>query len=190
VRARQRTLLASGALVPSPITRLAPIDDGGQVRAVIEAARGTRAKYKFDPELELFVHDKALPPDLVYPLDFGFVPGTGAPDGDPLDIVVLMDEPACVGTVVPCRLVGAIEAEQVDEESPKPIRNDRLVGVAAKSALYGAMAEIVDIPAEIIDSVERFFVATSARRGRKFTPFRRVGSRAAHALIRRQLRDG
>ena len=79
-----------------------------------------------------FVHDKSLPAELAYPFDFGFVPGTEAEDGDPLDIVVLMDEPAFVGAVVPCRIVAAIEAEQVDEKTPEPVRNDRILAVACK----------------------------------------------------------
>lgn len=166
-----------------PITRLGPFDADGHTHAVIEAARGSRSKFKFDEERGLFVHDKSLPSGLAYPLDFGFIPGTNAEDGDPLDILVLMDEPAFPGAVVPSRIVGALEAEQVDEENPDPVRNDRIIAVACKSVDFGSIRDLDDLPDGLMDSIEAFFVTTSALRGRTFRPLKRVRQRAAKRLI-------
>ena len=168
----------------TPIARLSPFDTDGNTFAVIEAVRGTRSKYKFDPDHGLFIHDKSLPADLAYPLDFGFVPGTEAEDGDPVDILVLMDEPAFVGAVVPCRIVAAIEAEQVDEETPEPIRNGRILAVACESLDFGHIADLGDFPDGLVESIEAFFVTTSALRGGTFRPLRRIQRAAAKHLIR------
>jgi inorganic pyrophosphatase len=170
--------------MPSAITRLEPFDADGNALAVIEGARGTRSKFKFDPDRELFIHDKSLPRGLAYPLDFGFIPGTRAEDGDPIDILVLMDEPAFPGAIVPARVVGALEAEQIDEESPAPVRNDRIVAVACKSVDFGRIADLDDLPDGLMDSIEAFFVTTGALRGRTFRPLRRVRARTAKQLIR------
>jgi inorganic pyrophosphatase len=170
--------------MPNPIGRLGPFDADGNVHAVIEAARGTRGKFKFDPGRGLFIHDKSLPPGLAYPLDFGFVPGTSAEDGDPIDILVLMDEPAFPGAIVPARVVAALEAEQVDEDTPEPVRNDRIIAVACKSVDFGRIEDLDDLPAGLMDSIEAFFVTTGALRGRTFRPLRRVRQRTAKHLIR------
>ena len=71
---------------------------------------------------------------MVFPYDFGFVPSTQAEDGDPLDVLVLTDDPLFPGCLVECMLIGAIEAEQ--EEEGKNKRNDRLIAVAQQSLLY------------------------------------------------------
>jgi inorganic pyrophosphatase len=68
---------------------------------------------------------------MVFPYDFGFIPGTLGEDGDPLDIMVLMDEPTHVGCPVDIRLIGIIEADQT--EDGKTETNDRLLGVAVHS---------------------------------------------------------
>src|SRR3569833_4517481 len=101
------------------------------LNAVIETARGCRNKFKYDPELRLFRLAHVLPAGAVFPFDFGFVPSTRGGDGDPLDVLVLMDEPAFPGCLIAARLLGAIEAEQGDEK--KMERNDRLIAVAAES---------------------------------------------------------
>ncbi len=62
-----------------------------------------------------------------FPYDFGFLPQTQADDGDPIDVLLLMDEPAFPGCAVKGRLIGVIEGQQV--EGKKKTRNDRLVVV-------------------------------------------------------------
>jgi inorganic pyrophosphatase len=81
--------------------------DEHAVRVVIETPKGCRNKFKYDPKLKRFRLDKVLPAGSSFPYDFGYVPGTLAEDGDPLDVLLLMDESPFPGCVVPGRLAGA-----------------------------------------------------------------------------------
>jgi inorganic pyrophosphatase len=151
--------------------------------AVIEAVRDTRNKFKFDPKRQVFVHHGVLQAGASYPFDFGFIAGTRADDGDPLDILVLMDEPAFVGAVVPFRLIGAIEAEQ-REHGEDPERNDRLLGVACKSESYRDVREIDDLPSALLDQVEQFWVSKNEIKGRRFKVLGRANAKAAAKLVK------
>src|SRR5262249_11212882 len=112
---------------PRGLTHLAAWESGsGLVNVVIEAPRGSRNKYKYDERHGLFRLSKVLPLGACFPYDFGFIPSTRAEDGDPVDVLVLTEEPAFAGCVLPVRLLGVIEAEQT--EGGKTVRNDRLVG--------------------------------------------------------------
>jgi inorganic pyrophosphatase len=103
---------------------------------------------------------------LSFPFDFGFIPSTLAEDGDPLDVMILMDEPAHVGCVLQVRLVGVIEAEQT--EDGKKVINNRLIGVAVHSYNHEHIRSISEINKPIIDQVGEFFVTYNKSRGKKF----------------------
>src|SRR5579872_4139776 len=82
------------------------------IHVIIETPKGSRNKYAFDPELRVFRLTRVLPVGMEFPYDFGFVPSTKAEDGDPIDVLVLMDEPAFPGVLLKCRPIGVIEGEQ------------------------------------------------------------------------------
>lgn len=112
------------------LSRLNPLldkDDEEIVKVVIETPKGSRNKYAFDADERAFVLKKVLPAGMSFPYDFGFIPSTEAEDGDPTDVLVLMDEPAFTGCIVKCRLIGVIEGEQGEGKNTE--RNDRLIGV-------------------------------------------------------------
>jgi inorganic pyrophosphatase len=170
---------------PAGISNLPAFDETtGAANAVVEAVRGTRTKFKFHPELGLFVHDSVLPAGAVHPFDFGFVPSTHAEDGDPIDVLILADEPAFVGAVVPVRLIGAITAKQ-RERSGSVERNDRLIGVAVHSVTFRDVRKLDDLPSPLIAQIEHYWVSYNELKGKEFTPLERVGPRAAANLIRR-----
>jgi len=100
--------------------------DTGLVHVIVDTPKGSRNKFKYDEKLGLFRLGKVLPLGSCFPYDFGFIPSTKAEDGDPVDVLVLMDEPAFSGCLVTVRLLGVIEAEQTEEG--KTVRNDRLIG--------------------------------------------------------------
>jgi len=79
---------------------------------VIETPKGSRNKYAFDEKQKIFALKKVLPAGMAFPYDFGFIPSTIAEDGDPVDVLALMDEPGAVGCLLQCRVVGIIEGEQ------------------------------------------------------------------------------
>ena len=103
----------------------------GTCRAIIETPKGSRNKFDYDPESNLFMLAGLLPEGMMFPFDFGFIPSTQGGDGDPLDILVLMDAPAHVGCLIEVRLVGVISAEQIQDGEKES--NDRLLGVAIHS---------------------------------------------------------
>ena len=92
------------------LSEISPFDGDGDVRIVIETPRGSRSKYSYDPECDCMQLSTVLPEGMVFPYDFGFVPSTLGEDGDPLDILVLMEASVIPGCVVRARLVGAFEA--------------------------------------------------------------------------------
>lgn len=138
-------------------TQLKPIrKKDGLVQVVIETPAGSRNKFAFDPEQSVFALKKVLPAGMTFPYDFGFLPQTIAPDGDPIDVLLLMDEPAFPGVTVRARLIGVIEGEQIDGK--KRIRNDRLVAVAEANHVYAKVRKLSDLPGKWIKELETFFV--------------------------------
>jgi inorganic pyrophosphatase len=123
----------------------------------------------------------------VFPFDFGFVPATVAEDGDPLDVLVLMDEPAFPGCVVLVRLLGVVEAEQT--EDGKTERNDRLIAVAAESRDHHDLQSLDDLNANLVHEIEHFFVSYNAAKGKSFKVLGRRGPTVARRLIE-QARQG
>src|SRR5262249_2243810 len=98
------------------ISDLQAVDkDSGDLQVIVETPRNSRNKFKFDEETGLFELGSVLPAGAVFPYDFGFLPGTLAPDGDPLDVLLLMDASAFPGCRVRARLIGVIEAEQIED---------------------------------------------------------------------------
>ncbi len=83
---------------------------------VIETPRGSRNKFAYDEKLGVIRLKKVLPAGMEFPYDFGFIPSTEGEDGDPVDALLLMDEPANPGTLVRCRPIGIIEGEQTEDE--------------------------------------------------------------------------
>jgi len=157
-------------------------------RAIVECAKGSRAKYAFDVKTRAFELKRLLPEGMSFPLDFGFVPGTVAPDGDPLDIMILNDEPACVGAQIECRLIGLIEGEQT-EGNKKPVRNDRVLAVACVSYLFDAVASTGDLGEGVLKNLTEFWVNYDALRGVKFKVVGVKGPKAAVHAIRDTSRD-
>ena len=163
------------------VHKLEPVKKG-MVNVIIETPRGSQNKFDFDPELRLFKLAKTLPMGTVFPFDFGFVPGTKGEDGDPLDILVIMDQPAYPGSYVVCRLIGALLAQQ-KEKNGKVVENNRLVGVADCSVLYADIRRPQELNNAMIKEIENFFVDYNKHEGKEFIPKGWVEANAAMKLI-------
>ena len=135
-------------------------------RAIIETTKGCRNKFDYDPDSGLFMLGGLLPEGMMFPFDFGFIPSTLGEDGDPLDILVLMDAPAHVGCLIDVRIIGIIRAEQT--EDGKTESNDRLLGVAFHSYDHEGLESIDDVSKTLLDQLEAFFVSYNKQRGKKF----------------------
>ena len=139
-------------------SRLKPTDadDDEILKVIIETPKGSRNKYAFDPDEKAFTLKKVLPAGMTFPYDFGFVPSTEAEDGDPIDVLVLMDEPAYPGCLVRVRLIGVIEGEQGNGK--KTERNDRIVAVEIANHQWEHIDHVEDLGKQFVKELEEFFV--------------------------------
>jgi len=181
-KSSQRGVLAN----PSTLNP-ADSEDKNTVQVVIETPKGSRNKYAFDADQRVFTLKKVLPAGMAFPYDFGFVPSTRAEDGDPMDVLVLMDEPAFAGCVLTCRLIGIIEGEQSDKKakSKEKARNDRLVAVETGNHSYAAVKHVDDLGTPFVRELEAFFVNYHELSEKQFRILDVRGPREA----RRRLRD-
>ncbi len=164
------------------INSLAAFDQKtGDLNVVIETPKGCRNKYKFDESTEIFTLSGVLPSGASFPFDFGFIPQTLGEDGDPLDVLLLMDEAAFPGCLIPSRLIGVVEAEQ--SENGKTERNDRLIAVACKSLEHDHLKTINDLNENLLEQIKHFFISYNQAKGKKFEPLGQFGNVKAKKLI-------
>jgi len=156
-------------------------NETGDLHVIIDTPKDSRNKYKFDEKLGLFKLGGVLPVGAFFPFDFGYVPNTRGGDGDPLDVLVLMDEPAFVGCLIPSRLIGVIAAEQTEEG--KTEINDRLIAVAANSRNHTDVKSLDDLNETLVDEIEHFFVSYNRAKGKEFKPLGRFGAQKARKII-------
>ncbi len=131
-------------------------DASGAFRVVVESPRGSRVKLKYDPELAAFTLSRPLVLGVAYPFDWGFVPGTRAPDGDPLDAMVLLDAPTFPGVVIPCRALALLCIEQNAKQGGGRQRNDRVIAAPVKAP---RLAD--EVPPRVRQELEAFFVSAT-----------------------------
>ena len=156
-------------------------EECGDLNAIIDTPKGSRNKYKLDPERNVYRLKSVLPAGSVFPFDFGFVPSTLGGDGDPLDVVVVMDEAAFTGCVVPARLIGVLEASQTQDG--KTEENHRLIAVATASHQFKNVERLDDIGKNVVDEIEHFFVSYNEIKGKRFEVRRRSGPERARKIV-------
>ena len=167
----------------SPFDNVAPLDeDTGDLHVVVDTPKGSRNKYEFDERLALFKLGGVLAVGHSFPFDFGFIPNTLGGDGDPLDVLVLLDEPAFVGCLIPARLIGVVEAEQTERDGETG-RNDRLIAVASNSRVHEDVKSINDLNETLVDEIEHFFVSYNEAKGKKFKPLGRFAATKAKKIV-------
>jgi inorganic pyrophosphatase len=130
---------------PSPLLPGTPFD------VVIEIPRGSRNKYEYDHDKHIIRLDRRLFSATVYPSDYGFVPDTLALDGDPLDVLVLLEDPTFPGCWVEVRAVGVFWME--DEKGP----DAKILCVPSHDPAYETVDDIADLPKRLLDEIEHFF---------------------------------
>ena len=165
-----------------------PAHQDGLVVVVVETPKGSGNKLKFDPGLGVYRLERMLPPGMVFPFDFGFVPQTVAEDGDPLDALVLLDAPLSPGCVVLARVIGLLELEQQDGGKGPWIRNDRVVAVAGGPKGHASFHSLVDVDPFRVEAIGAFFEAYHALDGDRIRVTGRKGPGAAKTAIRRAAR--
>ncbi len=171
-----------------PLDRLPAFAESGEVLVVIETPKGSRNKYAYDGKLGVFELKGVLPEGSSFPYDYGYVPSTKGGDGDPLDILVVMDAPAFPGCTIKVRVIGAIEAEQTERDGRRE-RNDRLIGVATHAHTHGHVESLADLRPQMVEEIEAFFEHYNRLAGKAFRPVRRSDARDAMTLVRRAVGD-
>jgi len=135
--------------------KLSDLDPGPNcpeaVRMIVEIPKNSANKYEYDVELGVFRLDRTLYSSVHYPGDYGFVPGTRAEDGDPIDILALADEPAFSGCLIEVRPLGILEMEDQQETDRK------ILAVPMRNPRYDQMRDMSDVPPHVLREIEHFF---------------------------------
>jgi inorganic pyrophosphatase len=152
------------------------------ITVIVESPKGSGHKFDHDAETNQFKLKKILPAGLVFPFDFGFIPGTKGEDGDPLDVIVISEITTFPGCVMDCYLIGAFEVEQTERDG-KTVRNDRFLAVPEVSQLFSEIKDISDMPDATLNQIERFFQNYNEQAGKKFEVLKRVGRVTAQKLV-------
>ena len=124
-----------------------------QIHVFIEIPQGSSIKYEVDAETGVIMVDRFLYTAFSYPFNYGFIPGTKAKDGDPVDVLVLCDKMVAPGVVIPAVPIGMLEME--DEEGI----DTKIIAVPTKKVdpIFGVWADITDVPQAIKDKMKHFF---------------------------------
>lgn len=123
----------------------------GIINVLIEIPGGCKNKYEFDKDMNAFILDRVLFSSVKYPYDYGFVPNTLADDGDPLDGMVMMDEPTFAGCVIASRPICMLE--MIDGGD----RDEKILCVPAEDPRYDHVKSMKDVAPHILDEIAEFF---------------------------------
>lgn len=123
----------------------------GLINVLVEICGGSRNKYEFDKEMNAFILDRVLYSSVNYPFDYGFIPNTLADDGDPLDGLVIMDEPTFPGCVIASRPIGMLE--MIDSGD----RDEKILCVPADDPRYSGVNSLKDVAPHRLDEIAEFF---------------------------------
>lgn len=169
--------------LPSTFTK-----DKMSIHAIIETPKGCAAKYDYDEEMQMFKLKKLLPKGMSFPFHFGFIPHTKAEDGDPLDVLVLLDELSWPGCVIECKIIGVMEATET--ENNKTNRNDRLIATANASEKYNKIKDLSSMDDYLEKEIENFFNTYNNLEKKEFKIISKKGPKVALNLIKKQIING
>jgi inorganic pyrophosphatase len=122
-----------------------------EVEVFIEIPRGSRNKYEFDPSSNSIRLDRVLFSSVHYPTDYGFIPGINAPDGDPLDVLVIVEEPTFPGCRVKARVIGVLHMK--DEKGV----DDKIIAVTTADPRFAGIDDISRVQSHWLEEIENFF---------------------------------
>jgi inorganic pyrophosphatase len=122
-----------------------------ELTCIVEIPKGSRNKYEYDPELGAIKLDRFISASVVYPTDYGYVPDTLAPDGDPLDVLVCVSEPTFPGCVIIAKTVGLFR--MADEKGP----DDHVLCVPIADPGWNTYEDVDDLPKQLRDEIGHFF---------------------------------
>lgn len=131
------------------------------VRMVVEIPKNSRNKYEYDTKLGVFRLDRTLYSPMHYPGDYGFVPSTYAADGDPMDVLVMTDEPTFTGCVLDVRPIGLLR--MADEKGA----DEKILAVPERNPRFDEMRTVDEVPPHVKLEIEHFFDIYKELEGKK-----------------------
>ena len=158
---------------------------------VIETPRGSSLKVKYEPTWDAMTIVRPLPLGVHYPYDWGFVPSTSAPDGDPLDAMLLWDVASSPGVVVRCRAIGVLYVEQnkTSHQRSERIRNDRIMAIPLEARRERDISDVSALTARVREELEQFTLAATALEGKDLEVIGWGDAAAALELVRASAGD-
>jgi inorganic pyrophosphatase len=151
------------------------------VYAVIEIPRGSRNKYEYDKEKEAFILDRVLYSPVHYPAEYGIIPKTLWDDGDPMDILVLMDQPTFPGCIIETRPIGVMNMIDTGD------KDDKILGVPVDDPRFKDVNDIEDLPEHLLDEIQHFFAEYKKLQGKKTEVLGWKGKEEALKAIERSI---
>lgn len=152
---------------------------------IIEIAQGSSVKYEMDKESGLLKVDRFIHSAMVYPFNYGFMPGTMSDDGDPLDVAVLSAQPVIPGSILPARAIGMLDME--DESG----MDTKIIAVPAKNVdpWYAEIEDIEDLDKHTLNEIKHFFTHYKELESGKWVKIRHFGSKKeAEEVIRKSIK--
>ena len=157
-------------------------DAPDEFNVVIEVAKNSKVKYEMDKETGLLSVDRILYSSMIYPENYGFVPRTLAEDGDPLDVLVLMQTPVQPMSVLTVRPIGYLPMTDDGEE------DDNLVCVHVDDPQYAHIAQLADFGAHRIEEIQQFFREYKNLEGKEVEVGEPDGRERAVAAVKKGIR--
>lgn len=132
-----------------------PLGDAAprELNAVVEIPKGSRNKYEYEPEWNVFCLDRVLPGPLRFPTAYGFIPQTVGPDGDEIDVLIVQDEPVALGIVLRVRPIAMFSMDWQDSDK----KDDKVVAVSANDPMYQDCVSLDALPKHYCAEIDYFF---------------------------------
>lgn len=166
------------------LAKLPAFVDDDTFNVVVESPRGAGVKLKYDEQSHTMGVSRPLPMGTLFPFDWGFVPSTQGPDGDPVDAIVIWDVSTYPGVVIECRAAGLIQIEQNRSNGVRKnrIRNDRVLAVPTDDS-RSVFGRRLALDRRIREEIANFLVAVTALEGKDITVLRWSGADSALTYI-------
>lgn len=150
--------------------------------AVIEISKGSKNKYELDKESGLLRLDRVLSTSMIYPENYGFIPKTLADDGDPLDVVLICQEPILPLSLVEATTLGVLRMNDGGEG------DEKIIAVATKDFQMNYFKDIKDLPTHLLDEIANFFESYKALEGKHTVILGYEGKESAEKIIETSLK--
>lgn len=152
------------------------------VTVMVECPKGYNQKFNYELKEQRFRLSKILPAGLVFPFDFGMIPGTKGEDGDPLDVIVISESGTFPGCLIEVNVIGALQAEQTERDG-RTMRNDRFLAIPTVTQLFPEVSDLDELPENILSQLEHFFKNYNEQADKQFRVTKRLAAADAAKLI-------